>query len=371
MSNKQRSVFYFEDIRTARWDIFTKCNLNCIHCSAEGLFDHTDYLPLKSALSVLDTLWGNGITHLVILGKEPFLHPDIFPIIQYAAQKGFQTDITTNGTTVNEIDIPRLISSGIRSIFFSLDGSCSKVNDVIRGQEVFQKTTKTLAELLREKKKENATIMINVNTVLNKVNASDIGNIVELCANLGVDLYRLSHMIDIGSASRNISDLYLSPADEFQVAEDILKHSSKYPKMSFDILSDKPLFLEFIYHKYNVTLPVRISGCKACSKEIYIDPLGWISPCLGTSMDLDRLLVDHNKRLQMSIFQLKDFPIKKMSIFQEFRQEYPLDKDTYKDFVPCNSCPYLTTICYPCPLDYKKKKNTEDLCLIAQKKLAR
>jgi len=358
-------------IRTARWDIYPHCNLNCIHCCAEGLFNYlnSDYLEAESAINLLDKLWRDGITHLNMLGKEPFLHPHIDTILQYACKRGFQVDITTNGTTIKDIDTSLLVNLGLRSIYFSIDGSSPQVNDVIRGEGVFQKALDTMQTLLKEKEREKSSLMVNVNTVLTKMNASDINNIVDLCIANGVSLFKLSHLLDLGNASHNKMSLYLEPREEFQVAEEVMKNIPRHTELAFDILSDRPMFLEYFYKKYEAVLPVRMSGCKACSKEIYIDPIGGISPCLASSAGFSDFSSGYYEHYTTSIFDLKDKPIYELPFFEGFKSAFSLTKDTYSSYVPCNSCPYLTTICYPCPLDSSKGGHLEELCLIAEEEL--
>ena len=132
-------------------------------------------------------------------------------------------------------------------------------------------------------KMEDNKLSNTQNTVLTKINASDINNIVELCSSNGVSLFKLSHLLDLGNAPHNSENLYLKPGEEFQIAEEVIKRTPNYTELAFDILSDKPIFLDFIYKKYKTVFPIRMSGCKACIKEIYVDPNGGISPCLATS----------------------------------------------------------------------------------------
>lgn len=364
-------------IRTARWDFSLNCNLNCIHCCAEGLYNITNknninsgYGDAESSFNLLNTLWQNGITQLNILGKEPFLHPNINAVLQYACKLGFQVDITTNGTSIRDRDIDFLVSLGLRSIYFSIDGSSSEVNDIIRGNGVFNKVLATLQKFQAEKKRQKSSLHININTTLTKINSADIPNMVELCSSNGVNLFKLSRLDLLGNASLHLENLFLKPGEEFEVAERLMKIIPDYPELKFEILSSKPKILEYFYRRYKVVFPVSISGCKACIKEIYMDPYGNISPCPSTSPGF--LTSEGNyKRYKINIYELED-DIYRHPFYEEFKAAYPLVKETYKKYIPCNSCEYLTTICYPCPLGSSSvdKDKFEDLCFIADKKLS-
>jgi MoaA/NifB/PqqE/SkfB family radical SAM enzyme len=363
LSKQQRVV------RTARWDLYPHCNLNCRHCCADGLYNYInkEFLNLDAAVLLLNKLWEDGIIHLNILGKEPFLHPNIFSILKHACQLGFTVDITTNGTTIEEKDISLLVDLGIRCIYFSIDGSTAKINNMIRGDGVFEKASVTMMKVIKEKERKHSELMVSVNTVLTKINATDIVNLADMCDSMGVKFFKLSHLLTLGQALANLNDLAIEPYEEFKIAEEVIKNIPQHPALAYDVLSDHPLLLEYFYKKYKVSFPVRMSGCKACIEEIYIDPVGGITPCLGTSRGIPEF--SGGKDYRVDIFDHYEKPIYKSSFYDEFQSTFPMEKETYRDYTPCHSCPYLATICYPCPLDSLSGGHVEELCFIAKKKL--
>ena len=181
-------------------------------------------------MNLLDKLWQNGITNLNILGREPFLYPYINTVLEYACDLGFKVDITTNGTVIKDTDIEFLVSLGLRSIFFSIDGSSPEIDDTIRGKGVFSKTLSTMQKFLAEREVQNSPLKINVNTVLTSINASDIPAIIDLCSLNGVNGFKLSHLDLIGNAALNSDNLFLKPKEEFKVAEEIMKIIPNYPR---------------------------------------------------------------------------------------------------------------------------------------------
>ncbi|MGE5342945.1 MAG: radical SAM protein [Candidatus Omnitrophota bacterium] len=356
--------------RIARWDLYPKCNLNCIHCCAKDLYNYidSDFLKLDKAILLLDKLKDIGITQLNILGKESFLHPHIFEILAHACKLGMIVDITTNGTCIQKEDIPLLVDLGLRSIFFSFDGSTPEIHDRIRGQGVFEKASKTMEDVVKEKERKRSTLMVNVNTVLNKINSGDILNLVDFCSERGGSQFKLSHLLTTGRAITNLDDLLLDPTDEFEITEEVVKTIPKYPNLAFDVLSDHPVILEYFYRKYKMPFSVEVSGCKGCRKEIYVDPVGGISPCLGTSLGFSHF--SHGKSYRIDLFDLNDQPIVETPIYAEFQSTFPLVKETYKDYDPCYSCVYLTTFCYPCPIgSLNHTRQVEDWCVITLKKI--
>jgi MoaA/NifB/PqqE/SkfB family radical SAM enzyme len=309
-----------------------------------------DYENAQFGTILLDRLWQNGVTHLNILGKEPFLYPHINSILRHACNRGFVVDITTNGTAIEYNNISWLVAIGLRSIYFSLDGSCPAVNDVIRGNGTFHKTLTTMQKFLREKEKQESPLQVNVNTVLTKINKPDIYNIINLCSANGVSAFKLSRLEMVGRVIHHLDRLFLKPEEEFNVAEELIKRIPQHPKLALNILSIKPLFLEYLYKKFGAVFPIIPCGCKACREEIYIDPAGHISPCLSTSIAFSTLTKQCDERKKENVLEIGDKPISALSSYREFRSAFKLTERTYKNYIPCNSCPYLATICYPCPL---------------------
>ncbi len=97
-----------------------RCNLRCRFCHIpEERCDELDLDGMKQAIDVLDRL---GIAVLSISGGgEPLLRQDFAAIIDYVADKGMYTKLTSNGTM--PLDRYReLLQSKVSEIGISLDG---------------------------------------------------------------------------------------------------------------------------------------------------------------------------------------------------------------------------------------------------------
>ena len=58
-------------------------------------------LTLEEAKSQIDLVADfMAVQGFVLIGGEPFLHPDIFPIIEYACERFPSVDMVTNGTLI-------------------------------------------------------------------------------------------------------------------------------------------------------------------------------------------------------------------------------------------------------------------------------
>ena len=102
-------------------DITNRCNYNCVACWTFSplLGDkkppkawYGQELPGRMLRDLLDDLAAMG-TKLVRFtgGGEPFLHPQILPLIAHCASVGLRLDITTNGSQTQSNSITKPIAS--------------------------------------------------------------------------------------------------------------------------------------------------------------------------------------------------------------------------------------------------------------------
>lgn len=68
-------------------EITQQCLNNCIYCSSCSSWETDSQLNINVVKSVINDMEELGINKICISGGEPFLHPDILEIIEYATQK--------------------------------------------------------------------------------------------------------------------------------------------------------------------------------------------------------------------------------------------------------------------------------------------
>lgn len=83
----------------------TRCNLHCRECYQPrgGVAD----MPLPQAQSILRHLASLKVFTVAFGGGEPFLHPDLFEIAEYARTVGIVPNITTRGGLISETNVER------------------------------------------------------------------------------------------------------------------------------------------------------------------------------------------------------------------------------------------------------------------------
>ena len=86
------------------FEVIEKCLNNCKFCSSNSNCNKTQIIEFDTFKKVIDYFISTGgIGELSISGGEPFLHPDIFKMIEYSKSLGIRTVVFTSGVIENDI----------------------------------------------------------------------------------------------------------------------------------------------------------------------------------------------------------------------------------------------------------------------------
>src|SRR5262249_41750906 len=127
-----------------------RCNLTCEMCRV--CYDVPNELSLAEIQSIMDQVHTWGVPIFNPLGGEPFHRKDILDILEYPADKSFQTTVTNNGTMIGPKRAEALARLQRVHLNFSVDG-LEEENDRIRGKGVFRKVWNTIATIRDEEAK--------------------------------------------------------------------------------------------------------------------------------------------------------------------------------------------------------------------------
>ena len=138
---------------------------------------------------LLDDLAKGGVKSILFGGGEPFLSADIFRLIGEITARGMNGHSFTNGSLINRQRAEEIVTSGLKSIAFSIDGSTAPIHDTIRNVPgAFEKATSAIA-LIQECKKRvgSGTPHISINTTISSCNFDDVVKMPDLASSLQVD----------------------------------------------------------------------------------------------------------------------------------------------------------------------------------------
>jgi len=220
MNQKNRFYYYY---RILKWRIIKdrspigaaikitqRCNLKCKHCTWQNRI--TRDLSFLEWKNIIDDLYKQGVTIVVIEGGEPTLHKEASKIVEYIKSKGMYSIFITNGTH----DIPNINPD---VFWISIDGM-KKSHDEIRGGGVFEKMISTL-----EKNRDKKFISL---TTLSKTNAEDVEPLCEYFSHSDL-LYGL--MFHFMYPYNDVKDIALDSEERREIAQKMMELKKKYPKL--------------------------------------------------------------------------------------------------------------------------------------------
>ena len=175
-------------------ELTARCNLRCAMCwwPNLGLKEKKEYLASEMSLEEIKRVVAEikkFVPSLGLTGGEPFVRTDILEIIECIVRTGLSLGILTNGTLIDKDIANTIVDLGVRDLGISIDGG-KNAHDSIRGLEgSFDRTIdaiKNIQEIKKKKDKEFPSIRINC--VISSLNANELNDMVDVAAELGVEL---------------------------------------------------------------------------------------------------------------------------------------------------------------------------------------
>jgi radical SAM protein with 4Fe4S-binding SPASM domain len=138
----------------ALFELTYSCNLNCNYCyipHKKRNAKHPRQLSTARVLSILDMLKNSGCFYLGFTGGEIFLRKDIWEILKYAKNSGFNITLCTNGSLLNTSAVDKLKKISPNKIDITLHSLNSKDFEKITGVKGSFNKVMHAIELLRKR----------------------------------------------------------------------------------------------------------------------------------------------------------------------------------------------------------------------------
>jgi radical SAM protein len=211
---------------TIAWEITRSCAYACVHCRANAQH-HRDpqELDTQESFRLIDRLAEFGNPILIFTGGDPMMRPDLFELIEYAAQKGLRCSLTPTATALPTIERLKLAANaGIRRIALSLDAPTKTVHDGFRQVEgSWDRTMKILHNA------QQVGISAQVNTTVSQFNLALLPEMVPFIEEVGAVQWSVFFLVPTGRAQ---IPWMISPEDHERVFNWLYDLSKSAP---FDI----------------------------------------------------------------------------------------------------------------------------------------
>ncbi len=212
------------------------CNLKCKYCWQRR--DDPRQMSGKQFNQYLAKAKEHHVGMMTFLGGEPMIWKGLFGAIESCTRASVMTDMTTNGTKLNQKSIDRLGKAGLDFLNISVDGitktKVSSKNSIIIRQG--------LLKHLHEAKRKYG-MHFRVNAVIHRKNFEEIKQLIEFSKEHGIPI-SLGYIVPpLKKAQRTNSDLYFSMKDRALLNE-IIGHILAKKKQGYKIIDPKSYFTD-------------------------------------------------------------------------------------------------------------------------------
>lgn len=179
------------------WEMTRACALACRHCRAEAIPRRDPReLSTPEALDLVDAVVACGRPLLVLTGGDPFMRPDLYAVVAYAASAGLRVAVSPSATgRLTPDSLRRLEAAGCRRISLSIDAPDASAHDAFRGvRGSFVRTLRAVAQA------KDCGIEVQINTTLSTYNHDRIDAMANLMRALGVALWSVFFLVPVGRA---------------------------------------------------------------------------------------------------------------------------------------------------------------------------
>ena len=236
-----------------------KCNLKCKFCDIADVKEKKEILSRDEAFKIIEDIKKLGVKEVIFTGGEPFTHPYIFEIVEFAKLNGLSPTITTNGFMVKE-NIGKIVTSGVDCICVSVDGNES-THDFLRNREGAHRVALEAVGLLR---KNNICTVINF--VVTNLNVYELETVYNFFANLEIEVCFLPVV--------NKLHLFPSKPEEQRIYLNFVKKLYRQKRISEHTFSYLKIAIATSFGNKG-----RTCRCLGLNSEFGIDTDGNISPC--------------------------------------------------------------------------------------------
>ncbi|PXV93719.1 radical SAM protein with 4Fe4S-binding SPASM domain [Lachnotalea glycerini] len=268
------------------------CNLNCQFCYSDANAKGIKNIDYHEVLEFLKELPKEHRKKVIISGGEPFLYPNLLPLVSGLKELEFTVNIITNGTVGREI-YPDIIPR-IDLLQVSVDGTKEEINQKTRGNHSLEKTLESIKYA-----KELGVKEIYISFTATKYNVCDLPSFPEFLYDNRISHMHVTKLLPVGRGEINKEDLspniykYAEYLEQFKQNLKIVNQKIHYKRECEEIfLEDKEktkyLTVSFASDRLNnVMYSYKVTGCGSGDATVSINFDGKIYPCTSLNGEED------------------------------------------------------------------------------------
>lgn len=252
-------------------EITKKCNLFCVHCSAQSNTMGKE-LSSKEIKMILDEASSLGLKNVGFTGGEPLVRRNkLETLLTYCKRTlNSKTHVHTNGTLLKLEDVTTMAKL-TDEITVTLYGSKPETHDRITSVKGSLKATENGLDMLVRYRANVRTFIVPM-----KPNFKEIPQIVKRVHEIGCDKIRILSLAPTGRARNNFEALSLDSNDVKWLTNELIKTQRELGvdiDAGFCTQQDYPGLGKLRGHE----------SCLAAENRVHIDAFGEVFPCTASS----------------------------------------------------------------------------------------
>ncbi len=313
-----------------QWHITDVCDQRCKHCYifSEGhpCLITTPFGELKAAYSEIKLFCEKiGRTpYIYLTGGDPILHPDFWKLLQLFKEDNTRFCIMGNPFHLTDEVCRHMKEMGCVKYQLSLDG-LEQTHDIFRKEGSFKTTLEKIPVI------KNSGMWCAVMTTVSKTNMKEIPALIDLVANLGVDVYAIGRYCPTSREKAYDPDIHIPPSEYRQFLEKCWQKYEQNKNCGTTFQLKDHLWSLFLYEKGLYKIPdcgEITDGCNCGRNHITILPNGDIYAC---------------RRMESKVGNIKE-----ISLYDAWISENMNAYRQYGNFIKCSKCE-LKNVCRGCP----------------------
>lgn len=283
-------------------ELLTACNWQCKHCYIPK--HNSAGLSLNTLINIFDQLRELNTFEITFTGGEMFLREDIMNILETARMKGFNLQLFTNVSLLNEDIVNKLKELYIDKVSCTIYSLNPEIHDEITG--IKGSLDKALKNILMLRK---ANIPVEIKTILFHINYSDYKSIHAFCEQNNIHFLATANVFPKTNGALEPLEMAVTKDDLEAVLNDI------------DTIRG--------YGKRNIGSNTHMC-CESIEYSIAIDCNGDVYPCNNLHIKIGNVLSTKISEIWTSSTELRK-----------------LRNIRYKDLTYCSKCKQRD-YCYRC-----------------------
>lgn len=185
-----------------QWHITAKCENDCAHCYMKEEESYENEISNELSYDACTNILSDFATTLkrwemparvVFTGGDPLLNPNLYKLISFAKELGFEVSILGNPDLLTTDIARKLKNLGVIRYQISIDG-LEETHDRLRGRKGAFKNAIRAIRILNEVELPSVVMF-----TLSKENINDLIPVINLVANENVFLFDFARLVPIGN----------------------------------------------------------------------------------------------------------------------------------------------------------------------------